>query len=129
MLPETKSVDELKAQVKNYVDHMTKKYQADPNEIFLAATMSVDSLKKIIDSYPGCSGVRIYLTKETPDGAGDIWPLIVPVRKENDEWFTDLLTDDHSLLESGNMSNFDCRNPPCALRNKGSILLPEELKK
>lgn len=129
MSPKRSTVDELKLQVNNYIDHMTQTYQADPNEIFLAATMSKDTLKEIINSHPDCDGVRIYLTKETADGKGDIWPLIVPVRKDSNERFSDLLTDGHSLLETNIISNFDCRNPPCPSRNAGSILLPEELKK
>lgn len=129
MAPSNKTVEELKGQVKNYIDHMTEKYKADPKEIFLSATMSMETLKKITESYSDCSGIRIYLTKETTDGSGDIWPLIVPVRKESNERFRDLLADSNSLIESGSMSNFDCRNPPCDFRHEGSDLLPDELKK
>lgn len=125
------TIDDLRTQVQYYIDCETKKNMADPKDIFLAATISIETLTEIFAASPGCTGVRIYLTKETPYTAGvqeDIWPLIVPVRKESDGSFTDLLTDGDRILESGLMSNFDCRNPPCTSPNEGSKLLPDGLK-
>ncbi|WP_018617985.1 hypothetical protein [Spirosoma luteum] len=123
MSSEKLTITELKAQVKNYIDYMVGKNMKS-DEFFLAATINKEALRKITDSYPDCTGVRIYLTKETLDGSGDIWPLIVPVRHDADGIVTDLMKDEHAFMASNDMSNFDCRNPPCTLRNQGNILLP-----
>ncbi len=132
MSPKVTTINDLRTQVQYYIDCETEKYNADPKDIFLAATISIETLTEIFATSPGCTGVRIYLTKETPYDSGvqdGIWPLIVPVRKENDGSFTDLLADGDKILESGLMGNFDCRNPPCAFPNEGSKLLPDALKK
>ena len=132
MSPKATTINDLRTQVKYYIDCGTEKYKADPKDIFLAATISIETLTEIFAASPECTGVRIYLTKETPYADGvqeDIWPLIVPVKKESDGSFTDLLADGDKILESGLMSNFDCRNPPCAFPNQGSKLLPDGLKK
>ncbi len=120
------TIAELRTQVKNYVDYTVDIKKTDPSEIFLSATMSMETLKKIMESHKDCSGIRIYLTKETSHDSGvkgDIWPLIVPVKKGDNGLFTDLLNDSDMILESGDMGNFDCRNPPCATAHQGNKLL------
>lgn len=124
MFSEKLTISELRSQVKNYIDYTVSKSNMKPDEPFLAATINKVALEKIMDSYPDCTGVRIYLTKETSDGSGDIWPLIVPVRHDTDGVVTDLIEDGDAFMATNTMSNFDCRNPPCTLRNQGNILLP-----
>ncbi|MGF7215484.1 hypothetical protein GGR92_001624 [Spirosoma lacussanchae] len=126
------TIGELQKQVKNYIDYMVKGRSVDPDNVFLAATVRIDTLLKIIASNPNCGGIRIYLTKDTAFNSGvenDIWPLLVPVsHPDAANTYTDLISDDQEPLKSGLVTNFLCRNPPCLRPYKGSKLLPDGYK-
>jgi hypothetical protein len=92
--------------VKNYFDYVSGRGEKN---IFLGAILSRDVLHALLDSDERVEGIRIYLTKDSPQpDQADVRMLAVPVALMADqEQYIDMLDD------TGKVHLTACRDPYC----------------